>query len=83
MVGMVQVKLVMDRKGRILIPKKIREKLGTRVFRLVLREDGVVELHPLYDPLSLKGSVKLGLSVEEVEEAGEKFAVKRVKGGSA
>ncbi|OYT57007.1 MAG: hypothetical protein B6U76_02220 [Desulfurococcales archaeon ex4484_217_2] len=83
MVGMVQVKLVMDRKGRILIPKKIREKLGTRVFRLVLREDGVVELHPLYDPLSLKGSVKLGLSVEELEEAGEKFAVERAKGGSA
>ena len=74
-----QAKLVMDRKGRILIPKKIREKLGTRVFRLVLREDGVVELHPLYDPLSLKGSVKLGLSVEEVEEAGEKFVVERAK----
>ncbi len=72
-----KIKLVMDKKGRILLPKKIREKLKTRVFRLVLREDGVIELHPLYDPLSLKGSVKIGVSVEELEEAGERFIVKR------
>ena len=70
-------KLVMDRKGRILIPKKVREKLGTRVFRLVLRGDGVIELHPLYDPLGLKGSVRIGVSVEELEEAGEEFVTKR------
>ncbi len=74
-----QVKLVMDRKGRILLPKKIREKLRTRVFRLVLRRDGVIELHPLYDPLRLKGTVKLEISVEEIEEAGESFVVRRIE----
>ncbi len=76
-VGWMSLKLIMDKKGRILIPKSIRERLKTRFFRVVLRRDGVIELHPLYDPLKLKGSVKLGISVEEIEEAGEKLITKR------
>jgi len=73
------VRLVMDKRGRILIPKKVREKLKARSFRLVVRDDGVLELHPLYDPLSLKGSVKLDLTVEEIEEGGEGYVLKRAK----
>ncbi len=73
------VRLVMDKRGRILIPKKVREKLKARSFRLVVRDDGVLELHPLYDPLSLKGSVKLDLTVEEIEEGGEDYVLKRAK----
>jgi len=42
-----------------------------------MREDGVIELHPVYDPLKLKGSVKLPFSVEELEEAGEEYVLKR------
>ncbi|MCD6324606.1 MAG: hypothetical protein J7L55_05830 [Desulfurococcales archaeon] len=45
--GKLRLKLIMGRKGRILLPKKIREKLRTKAFRIVLRSDGVIELHPL------------------------------------
>ena len=67
----------MDKRGWILLPKKIREKLGTRRYCRVLRQDRVIGLHPLYDPLKLKGSMRIGISVEELEEAGEKYITKR------
>jgi hypothetical protein len=37
-------------------------------------------LIPLPDPLKLKGSLEIPWSIEELEEAGEKFALKRVEG---
>jgi len=69
--------LELDEKGRLLIPKKFREKLRTKRVKLVVRKDGVIELHPLRDPLKLKGSVKLPYTVEELEEAGEEHVLKR------
>ena len=69
-----------DKKGRILVPKRFRERLGSRRVRMIMREDGVIELHPVYDPLKLKGSVKLPFTVEELEEAGERFAAERAEG---
>ncbi|RLE75085.1 MAG: hypothetical protein DRJ44_06405 [Thermoprotei archaeon] len=75
--GIVEVYLEFDEKGRLLIPKKFRDKLGTKRVKLVMREDGVIELHPVYDPLKLKGSVKLPFPVEELEEDGEEYVLKR------
>jgi len=69
--------LEFDKKGRILIPKEIREKLGSKRLKLIVREDGVIELHPVYDPLKLKSSVKLPFTVEELEESGEEYVAKR------
>jgi len=68
-----------DEEGRILVPKRFRERLGSKRVKMVMREDGVVELHPVHDPLKLKGSVKLPFTVEELEEAGERFAVERAE----
>ncbi|MCD6458143.1 MAG: hypothetical protein J7K82_04760 [Thermoproteales archaeon] len=71
------VYLEFDKKGRLLVPKKFRDRLGSKRVKLVMREDRVIELHPVYDPLKLKGSVKLPFSVEELEEAGEEYVLKR------
>jgi len=73
----VGIYLKFDKKGRILVPKKYREKLGSQMVKLVMREDGVIELHPVYDPLKLKGSVKLPFTVEELEESGERHVIDR------
>jgi len=75
----VGIYLEFDKKGRILMPKKFRDKLGSKRVKLIMREDGVIELHPVHDALKLKGSVKLPFTVEELEEAGERFVAKRAK----
>lgn len=71
--------LEFDKKGRILVPKKFRDKLGSKRVKLTMRKDGVIELHPVHDPLRLRGSVKLPFTVEELEEAGERFVAERAK----
>jgi len=66
----------MDDRGRITLPAELRRALGARRF-LVLRIGREVRLIPLKDPMSLKGSVKIPWSVEELEEAGEEAARER------
>jgi len=73
---MMGVYLEIDEKGRILVPKRFRDKLGSRRIKMIMREDGVIEIHPMYDPLKLKGSVKLPFTVEDLEEAGDRFAAR-------
>lgn len=63
-------------KGQITIPKEVREALGLdtghRVF-FMLREDGVVEMHPEnVDLMSLCGVLKpavKGVTLEDMKEA--------------
>jgi len=74
---MMGVYLEIDEKRRMLVPKRFRDKLGSRRIKMIMREDGVIEIHPIHDPLKLKGSVKLPFTVEE---AGERFAGKGAEG---
>jgi len=38
---------VMDEKGRVVIPKKIRSKINAREFAIELTDDGMIILHPV------------------------------------
>lgn len=49
---------------------------GAKVFEPVVK-DNAWGPHTLHDPLSLKGSVKLDLTVDEIEEGGEDHVLKR------
>ncbi|RLE96189.1 MAG: hypothetical protein DRJ57_05885 [Thermoprotei archaeon] len=75
-----EIYLEFDDKGRLLIPKRYRELLKSKRVKLRVREDGVLEPHPVYDPLKLKGALKLPYTVGELEEAGEEHVVKRAEG---
>jgi len=56
------------------VPRRFRDRLRSKSVKMIMREDGVIELHPVQDPLKLKGSVKLPFTVEELKEAGDRFA---------
>jgi AbrB family looped-hinge helix DNA binding protein len=68
-------------KGQITIPKEVRDALGLESGHQVsflLREDGVVEMHPATEDLMslygiLKPSVR-GVTLEDMEEAIRKGA---------
>ncbi|MCK4717536.1 MAG: AbrB/MazE/SpoVT family DNA-binding domain-containing protein [Thermoplasmata archaeon] len=47
-----------DKFGRILIPNRIRKRLDTEEFELLVKEDRV-ELIPIRDPLTLFGTLKI------------------------
>jgi len=66
----------LDSRGRITIPKEIRSKLKSKKFLVVLDGENIV-LIPIPDVEKLKGSLKIPWSIEELEEAGEKFVTKR------
>ncbi len=66
----------MDDRGRVTIPPELRESLGTKRFILHLDEDGL-HLVPLPDPKTLRGSLKIPYSDEEMEEAAEAVILKR------
>lgn len=66
-------------RGRLTIPAEVRSKVKATKF-LVILEGNSIRLIPLPDPLKIKGSMKIPWSMEELEEAGEQFAVKRAEG---
>jgi hypothetical protein len=66
-------------RGRLTLLAEVRAKIKARRFLIVFEGDSI-RLIPLPDPLELKGSLKIPWSVEELEEAGEEFLPKRVKG---
>jgi len=43
--GKMCYKIQMDNYGRIIIPKEVREKVGSSVFKLIV-EDGIIKLIP-------------------------------------
>jgi len=44
--GKMIYKIQMDNYGRIVIPKEVRERVGSSVFKLVVEDDGVIKLIP-------------------------------------
>ncbi len=66
-------------RGRLTLPVEIRSKIKATKFLVFLEEDSI-RLIPLPDPLKLKGSVKIPWSIDELEEAGEDFALRRDEG---
>ena len=71
----------MDDRGRVLIPKRLRESIGSRRFLLIVR-DGKIELIPLDDPKEalkkLKGSRKLPLNWKEAKRIAERLVNEEV-----
>ncbi|MDP2900573.1 MAG: AbrB/MazE/SpoVT family DNA-binding domain-containing protein [Candidatus Bathyarchaeota archaeon] len=68
----------MDDRGRVTIPPELRESLGTKRFIVHMDEEGL-HLVPLPDPRTLRGSLKVSHSDEELEEAAEAVILKRSK----
>jgi bifunctional DNA-binding transcriptional regulator/antitoxin component of YhaV-PrlF toxin-antitoxin module len=66
-------------RGRLTLPAEVRSKVKATKFLVVL-EGNSIRLIPLPDPLKIKGSIKIPWSIEELEEAGEQFAVERAEG---
>ncbi len=66
----------MDKKGRIIVPSKLRKGLFTK--RMVVRRVGDrLELTPLPDPKSLKGKYKMKGTMEEIEDLQEQRLLER------
>lgn len=61
-----------DKKGRMVIPKEIRDKIKTNRFLVELFE-GEIRLVPIPPVDSLRGKYRLGKSIEEIEEDQEKY----------
>ena len=76
-VSMVGEILRVDERGRLTLPRKIREKIGIeRLLVLEVAEDHL-KLKPLKDSLAeLKGSLTSSLSFEELRKISEEQLVK-------
>jgi len=61
-----------DKKGRMVIPKEIRDKINTNRFLVELFE-GEIRLVPIPPVASLRGKYRLEKSIEEIEEDQEKY----------
>jgi len=71
-----EIRVELDKKGRLLIPAKIREELPSGV--LILKKmDSHIELIPLLDPKMLRGKYKIEGDLEEIEELQEKRLLER------
>jgi len=71
--------VTLSSRGRLTLPAEVRSKVKATRF-LVILEGNSIKLVPLLNPLKLKGLFKIPWSTEELEEAGEEFALKRVEG---
>ncbi|RDD53676.1 MAG: AbrB/MazE/SpoVT family DNA-binding domain-containing protein [Candidatus Korarchaeota archaeon NZ13-K] len=71
----------MDDRGRVLIPKRLRESIGSRRFLLIVK-DGKMELIPLDDPKEalkkLKGSRQFPFNWEEAKRIAERLVNEEV-----
>ena len=72
------VEVEMDSKGRVLLPANVRREVRGRRFSLDVK-GGRILLEPLPDPESVRGKYKhlLKISIDELEEAQEKFVTSR------
>lgn len=72
------VKTKMDKRGRIVIPKEIRERFQAEYFEVTV-EGGVISLVPLKDPLTTLQKKLSKSSTKSIDELAESVAVKEVK----
>lgn len=66
----------MDERGRVTLPAEMRSKIDAKRF-VAYMEDDTIRLIPIPDPAEAKGSVKIPWTIEELEEGGEDFVLKR------
>ena len=76
-VGMMGRTVELDKRGRLLLPAEIRNRIGSKRF-LLKEAEGKIELEPLPSPKKVKGKYQglLDKSMEDLEEDQEKL-VKR------
>ncbi len=68
------IKVEIDKRGRLLLPAEIRNRIGSR--RFLLKEvEGKLDLEPLPRPEEVKGKHRglLEKDIQELEEDQEKF----------
>lgn len=68
--------VTLDDRGRLTLPIEIRERVQSRRF-IAYYEEGVIKLVPIPDPEDVKGSIDIPWTIEELEEAGEGYVLKR------
>ncbi len=66
----------LDERGRLTLPIEIRKKMKSRKFILSMDGDSVI-ITPVPEPHEAKDSVKIPYSIEELEESGENYVLKR------
>lgn len=73
--------LQVDERGRLTIPRKIREKIGIERHLLLEVAEDHLKLKPLKDPLTeLEGSLTSRLPFEELRKISEEQLVKEAMG---
>ncbi len=67
-----------DKRGRLVIPSRIKKRLKIGSTVRLEERDGKLELTPAVDPLKrLKGSAKARVSAKQLDELAESIAVKK------
>ncbi|NIQ06071.1 MAG: AbrB/MazE/SpoVT family DNA-binding domain-containing protein [Candidatus Korarchaeota archaeon] len=72
------VKTKMDERGRVVIPKEIRERFQAELFEVKV-EGNKISLVPLTDPLTTLQKKLSKSSTKSIDELAENIAVKEVK----
>lgn len=72
------VKTKMDKRGRIVIPKEIRERFQAEFFEVKV-EGATISLIPLKDPLTTLQQTLSKSSTKSIDELAENIAVQEVK----
>ena len=68
--------VALDDRGRLTLPSEIRKKIQSRKF-IVYYEENIIKLVPIHEPAEVKGSINIPWTIEELEEAGEEYVLKR------
>jgi len=68
--------VVLDRKGRVVIPQEIRKEFETRRF-IAKKIEGRIELIPLPNPKSLRGRYRIEGDLTDLEELQERKVLER------
>lgn len=68
--------VALDDRGRLTLPSEIRKKIQSRKF-IVYYEENIIKLVPIPEPEEVKGSINIPWTIEELEEAGEEYVLKR------
>lgn len=66
-----------DKRGRLVIPSKLKKRLKIESAVRLQEKDGKLELTPISDPLrKLEGSAKVRITAKELDELAESIVKK-------
>ena len=68
--------VALDDRGRLTLPSEIRKKIQSRKF-IAYYEENIIKLVSIPEPEKVKGSINIPWTIEELEEAGEEYVLKR------